>query len=79
MFDYENKGFNHKECLEQALLLKKVMFKTEAVKHGRGRKAFVTQEYVYNTEEDQSIRLKILDTIKHYETKLEKLPNQNNK
>ncbi len=78
LIDFTNKGYNDSECLQQAQILKKVMFKTKEVKSGRGKKAIVTHEYVYNTEEDQEIRAKIKNTIKHYETKLETIPNKNN-
>ena len=78
MIDFEGKGFNDSECLEQVKILKKVMFKTHQVKTGRGRKAIVTHEFIYNTEEDEETRAKIINTIKHYEAKLETIPNTNN-
>ena len=59
-------------------VLKKVMFNTKEVKTGRGRKAIVTHEFIFNTEEDDQVREKIINTIKHYEAKLETIPNKNN-
>ena len=79
LLNYEGLGFNKKECLKQAKLLKKVMFRTQDVKSGRGKKAIVTQEYVYNTEEDEEVRTKIINTIKHYEIKMETLSKKDNK
>ncbi len=79
IFNYHTKGFNNYESLQQARLLKKVMFKTMDVKNGRGKKAVITKEYVYNTEEDEEVRTKIINTIKHYEAKLETIPKENNK
>ena len=54
------------------------MFKTKEIKHGRGKKAIVTHEYVYNTEEDEEVRQRIINTIKHYETILEEVSGENN-
>jgi hypothetical protein len=54
------------------------MFKTEEIKYGRGKKAIVTHEYVYNTEEDEKVRQRIINTIKHYETILEEVSSENN-
>jgi|TARA_X000000950_G_scaffold17358_2_gene18840 DNA-directed RNA polymerase subunit E'/Rpb7 len=75
---YEDKGFRAEESLKQTLILKKVMFKTEEIKYGRGKKAIVTHEYVYNTEEDEKVRQRIINTIKHYETILEEVSSENN-
>ena len=54
------------------------MFKTTEVKSGRGKKAIVTHKFIFNTEEDDQVRDKIINTIKHYENKLETIPNTNN-
>lgn len=78
IIDFDGKGYNDKECLAQVKILKKVMFKTHAVKTGRGKKAIVTQEFVWDTEEDDAIRTKINNTIKHYENKMETLSNKDN-
>jgi|TARA_R100000149_G_scaffold66205_1_gene43774 hypothetical protein len=78
LIDFSDKGFNDYECLQQAKVLKKVMFNTKEVKIGRGRKAIVTHEFIFNTEEDDQVREKIINTIKHYEAKLETIPNKNN-
>ena len=78
LIDFSDKGFNDYEFLQQAKVLKKVMFNTKEVKTGRGRKAIVTHEFIFNTEEDDQVREKIINTIKHYEAKLETIPNKNN-
>jgi len=76
---YNNRGFNAEETLKQTRILEKVMFRTKETKIGRGKKAIVTQVYVYNSEEDEEVRTKIKNTIKHYEAKLETIPKENNK
>ena len=78
LINFEGKGYNDYECLQQAKILKKVMFKTTEVKSGRGKKAIVTHKFIFNTEEDDQVRDKIINTIKHYENKLETIPNTNN-
>ena len=78
LIDYTHYGYNDEECLHQTKVLKRVMFRTEEVKKGRGKKAMVTHEFIYNPEEDDEVREKIINTIKHYETKLETIPKKNN-
>tara|TARA_R100001086_G_C11746589_1_gene234084 strand:- start:91 stop:339 length:249 start_codon:yes stop_codon:yes gene_type:complete len=79
LIDYSDRGFNDKECLQHTMILKKVMFNTKEVKSGRGKKAIVTHEFIFDTDEDTQVREKIMNTIKHYEAKLETIPNKNNK
>ena len=79
LLNYEVIGFKDKEFLKQSNLLKKVMFRTQDLNSGRCKKAIVTQEYLYNTEEDEEVRTKITNTIKHYETKMETLSKKDNK
>tara|TARA_R100001460_G_scaffold12135_2_gene28019 strand:- start:12484 stop:12729 length:246 start_codon:yes stop_codon:yes gene_type:complete len=76
---YEQYGYSDEQTLKQVRILEHVMFQTKEVKKGRGRKAIVTHEYVYNTEEDDEVRDKITNTIKHYEAKLENLSKKDNK
>lgn len=76
---YEKYGYSDEQTLKQVKILEHVMFQTKEVKKGRGRKAIVTHEYVYNTEEDDEVREKITNTIKHYEAKLENLSKKDNK
>ena len=79
IFNYHTKGFNNYESLQQARCLKKIRFSFSNMNNGRGKKAVITKEYVYNTEEDEEVRTKIINTIKHYESKLETIPKENNK
>lgn len=78
IFDYAATGYNNQESLQQARLLQKVMFKKHEVKQGRGKKATVKMQFVYNEIEDQEIRIRITNTIKHYENKLETVSEKNN-
>lgn len=77
IFRYDDYSLEH--SLKQVHILKKVMFRKKEVKYGRGKKAFVKLEYVYNQDGDEEIRNKILNSIKHYETKLETISKKNNK
>jgi len=77
IFRYDDYSLEH--SLKQVHILKRVMFRKKEVKHGRGKKAFVKREYVYNQDGDEEIRNKILNSIKHYETKLETISKKNNK
>jgi|EP01047_Picozoa_sp_COSAG01_P033861 hypothetical protein len=77
IFRYDD--YSLEQSLKQVHILKRVMFNKKEVKYGRGKKAFVKFEYVYNQEGDEEIRNKILNSIKHYETKLETISKKNNK
>jgi len=79
IISYETYGYSDEQTLKQVKILEHVMFKTKEVKKGRGKKAIITHEFVYNTEEDDEVREKIINTIKHYEAKLETLSKKNNK
>ena len=63
IIEYEHYGYTDEQTLKQVRILEHVMFQTKEVKKGRGRKAIVTHEYVYNTEEDDEVRDKITNTI----------------
>lgn len=77
VFRYDD--YSLEQCLKQVHILKKVMFRKQEVKIGRGKKAIVTHEYVYNQDSDEEIRNKIINSIKHYEIKLETISKKNNK
>ena len=79
IISYETYGYTDEQTLKQVKILEHVMFQTKEVKKGRGKKAIITHEFVYNTEEDDEVREKIINTIKHYEAKLETLSKKNNK
>jgi hypothetical protein len=79
IINYDHLCYSDEQCLKQANILKRVMFEIVEIKKGRGKKAYVIKEYMYNSEGDDEVREKILNTIKHYETKMETLSKEDNK
>lgn len=59
-------GYSDCEYLKQLDVLKNVMFRTQSIKTGRGKKAKYHEEYIYNSEGDNEVRETILNSIKHY-------------
>ena len=51
---------------------------TTKQKVGRGKKATVIEVYLYDDDSDRQVRERIKKSIKHYETKLESIPKENN-
>ena len=77
IFRYDD--YSLEQSLKQIHVLKRVMFRKKEIKVGRGKKSFVTHQYVYNQDEDEEVRNKIIKSIKHYEAKLETISKKNNK
>lgn len=77
IFRYDD--YSLEQSLKQIHVLKRVMFRKKEIKVGRGKKSFVTYQYVYNQDEDEEVRNKIIKSIKHYEAKLETISKKNNK
>ncbi len=59
-------GFSDCAYIKQIKVLEAVMFKTKQVKIGRGKKAKFIEEFVYQSEGDNEIRLKIKNSLKYY-------------
>lgn len=59
-------GYTNEMMYNQCMLLHRVMFRTKEVKIGHGKKATVTNQYVYNSKQDDFHREYIDKSVKHY-------------
>ena len=59
-------GYDNKMMYEQCMILHKVMFRTKEVKIGHGKKATVSNQYVYSSKQDDFHREYIDKSVKHY-------------
>ena len=78
IIDYTDRGYSIEETLKQLRILDNVMSITTKQKVGRGKKATVIEVYLYDDDSDRQVRERIKKSIKHYETKLESIPKENN-
>tara|TARA_R100000773_G_scaffold33501_2_gene28595 strand:- start:872 stop:1117 length:246 start_codon:yes stop_codon:yes gene_type:complete len=78
IINYTDLGFSDEEALRQLHILKRVMSITKKQKIGRGKNATEKDVYIYDDASDKEVRDKINKSIKHYETKLESIPKENN-
>jgi hypothetical protein len=59
-------GYDNKMMYEQCMILHRVMFRTQEVKVGHGKKATMHQQYVYNSKQDDIHRNYIDNSLKYY-------------
>ena len=78
IINYTDQGFSDEEALRQLHILKRVMSITKKQKIGRGKNATEIDVYIYDDASDKEVREKINKSIKHYESKLESIPKENN-
>ena len=78
IINYTDRGYSVKETLKQLRVLDRVMSITTKQKVGRGKKATEIEVYLYDDDSDRQVRERIKKSIKHYETKLETIPKENN-
>jgi len=76
---YEQQGWSDEEILQKLYSLKRVMFQVVKVKKKEGRKVVYVDRYKWKGGDNESIRKKILQNIKRYEDKVQKLSEEDNR
>ena len=59
-------GYSNKMMYEQCMILYRVMFKTDEVKVGHGKKAIIKKVYRYTGASDDSARKMIKKSMEYY-------------
>lgn len=76
---YEQQGWSDEEILQKLYSLKRVMFQVVKVKSKEGRKIVYVDRYKWRGADNELIRKEILQNIKRYEDKVQKLSEEDNR